>query len=105
MGRHLARGRSTSWPMVRRRGTVWACAEDTIQAGTGRLAGWLLNAVIKVVTTYSSPGDRVLLIEPAPGVRRVRGLGPYAGLTEAVWSVVRLGRRVRTQQVGERQPV
>jgi hypothetical protein len=107
MGRHAASSREgdsdSRRGRVRPRGssTVWACAEGPVHAGMGRLDGWLLTAVIKVVTTYSSPGDRVLLVEPAPGMRRFRGVGPYGGLAEAVWPVVRLGRGVRTQVVGE----
>lgn len=99
MGRHVASGRNTARASrPRGHGTVWACAEEEVPAGTGRLASWLLNAVIKVVTTYTAPGDRVLLVEPAPGMRRSR---VYGGLLEAVWPVVRLGRGVRAQQIGE----
>jgi hypothetical protein len=107
MGRHAAPGRSkgkatSSWRSeAGAHRTVWTCGENDLRAGTGRLAGWLLNAVVKVVTTYSAPGDRALLVEPAVGLRRSRGLGPYGGLLEAAWSVVRLGRGVRTYQVGE----
>ncbi|MFD1050819.1 hypothetical protein ACFQ1S_37440, partial [Kibdelosporangium lantanae] len=34
-----------------------------------------MTAVIKVVTSYSSPGDRVLLVEPAAGVLIAREAG------------------------------
>ncbi|MGK3206856.1 hypothetical protein [Amycolatopsis sp. MEPSY49] len=88
--------------------TVWPCAQDDLLAGTGLLAGWLLTAIIKLVTTYTRPGQRVLLLEPAhylaPSTSRpTRGVsagllpGPYAGLHEAGWTVVRLGRGVQTQ--------
>jgi hypothetical protein len=77
--------------------TVWPCAQDDTPHATGALAGWLLNAVIKIVTTYSMPGNRVLLLTPSPAVMRSpRRLGPYSGLFEAAWSVIRLGRGVRT---------
>jgi hypothetical protein len=66
-----------------------------------------LTAIVKIVTTYTRPGQRVLLVDPAPylappvswpasGHARSRP-GPYAGLQEAGWTVVRLGRGVRTQ--------
>ncbi|MFC3897990.1 hypothetical protein ACFOWZ_41540 [Lentzea rhizosphaerae] len=67
------------------------------------LANWLLTAVAKTVTTYTQPGQRVLLLHPAPylalsvtSVRSQPQLGPYAGLHEAGWTVVRLGRGVQT---------
>ncbi|WP_328452097.1 hypothetical protein [Amycolatopsis sp. NBC_00438] len=95
-------------PRPARPSTVWPCAQDDVLAGTGLLAGWLLTAIIKIVTTYTRPGHRVLLVEPAPYLapsasRPARGsrgrtlLGLYAGLHEAGWTVVRLGRGVRTQ--------
>jgi hypothetical protein len=77
--------------------TVWPCTQHDTQHATGALAGWLLNAVIKIVTTYSMPGNRVLLLAPSPVMMRSpRRLGPYSGLLEAAWSVIRLGRGVRT---------
>jgi len=68
----------------------------------------LLTAVIKIVTTYTQPGQRVLLagassyLEPPAswsptGARHQSTSGPYAGLHEAGWTVVRLGRGVQTQ--------
>ncbi|MGY6655337.1 hypothetical protein ACXIZN_24560 [Amycolatopsis sp. TRM77291] len=87
--------------------TVWACAQDDLREGTGLLANWLLTAVIKIVTNYTQPGQRVLLLEPAsylapPASRpatmvrnRPRPV-PYEGLHEAGWAVVRLGRGVQT---------
>jgi hypothetical protein len=57
----------------------------------------LLHVVVKVVTAYSMPGNRVLLLAPSPAVvRSPRRRGAYGGLFEAAWSVVRLGRGVRT---------
>ncbi|MDX8031690.1 hypothetical protein SK803_15805 [Lentzea sp. BCCO 10_0856] len=88
--------------------TVWPCAQDDLYEGTGLLASWLLTAVVKIVTTYSQPGQRVLLLEPAThlsafGPRTANDghgqsrPGPYAGLHEAGWTVVRLGRGIQTQ--------
>ncbi|WP_143466798.1 hypothetical protein [Lentzea kentuckyensis] len=83
--------------------TIWPCGQDDLCEGTGLLANWLLTAVAKTVTTYTQPGQRVLLLQPAPhltssvtSVRRQSELGPYAGLHEAGWTVVRLGRSVQT---------
>lgn len=98
-------------PVPGRPSTVWPCAQDNFCEGTGLLASWLLTAVVKIVTTYTRPGQRVLLLEPTPhpvqaGPRttndtRVQSRpGPYAGLHEAGWTVVRLGRGVQTQTAG-----
>lgn len=87
---------------------VWPCAGDDLREGTGVLANWLLTAVVKIVTAYSRPGQRVLLLDPAPYlappasrpgtmVRNRPRPGPYAGLHEASWTVARLGRGVQTQ--------
>lgn len=95
-------------PRPARPSTVWPCAQDDLREGTGLLANWLLTAVIKIVTTYTQPGQRVLLLDPAPclappaswsppGSRSQSRPGPYAGLHEAGWTVVRLGRGVQTQ--------
>ncbi|KAA9159455.1 hypothetical protein FPZ12_020365 [Amycolatopsis acidicola] len=67
--------------------------------GTARLAGWLGRTIVTLVRTYTSPGDRVLLLIPPtpehapPGTHST---DPYAGLSEAVWTVTRLGRSVDT---------
>ncbi|GHH62387.1 hypothetical protein [Lentzea cavernae] len=94
---------------LRRRGssrlsTVWLCAQDDLCGGTGLLANWLSVAIVKIVTTYTRPGNRVLLVEPTPsGTCTASALhnescsSPYAGLHEAAWTVVRLGRGVQTQ--------
>ena len=91
--------------------TVWLCAQDDNHEGTGLIATWLLNAVVKIVTTYTQPGQRVLLLVPAPFVNP-SAAGPwreartrterssYAGLLEAAWTVVRLGRGIQTQTAG-----
>ena len=95
-------------PRPARPSTVWPCAQGDLREGTGLLANWLLTAVIKIVTTYTQPGQRVLLLDPAPflassasrpatTVRNRPRRGPYAGLHEAGWTVVRLGRGIQTQ--------
>jgi hypothetical protein len=68
----------------------------------------LLTAIVKIVTTYTQPGQRVLLLAPASvptthpptGVKKWIGPGPYAGLLEAGWTVVRLGRGIQTHIAG-----
>jgi hypothetical protein len=95
-------------PRPTRPSTVWPCAQEELREGTGLLTDWLLTAVIKLVTTYTQPGQRVLLLDPAShltpsaswsptGGRNESRPGPYAGLHEAGWTVVRLGRGVQTQ--------
>jgi hypothetical protein len=77
------------------------------------IAQWLLTAIIKIVTGYTAPGQRVLLLDPAPHIDPPAGWpstvagqrpghGPYAGLLEAGWTVVRLGRGVHTQTAAAR---
>lgn len=112
--RRTSRRRTLRRALCRRRpsrpSTVWPCAQDNLREGSGSLASWLLAAVIKIVTTYTQPGQRVLLLESAPyltptvsrsatGGRSQRWSGPYAGLHEAGWTVVRLGRGVQTHIV------
>lgn len=105
-------------PRPPRPSTVWPCAQDDlrgdIDTGTGLIASWLLTAVVKIVTTYTQPGQRVLLLAPTPfvnpssmtavhpsaAVRTRPAPGPYAGLHEAAWTVVRLGRGIQTQTAG-----
>lgn len=91
--------------------TVWTCAQNDLVEGTGLITAWLLAAVVKIVTTYSRPGQRVLLVEPPPGTTRsTRRLSaalrtrplrnPYGGLLEAAWTVTRLGRSIQTRTAG-----
>src|SRR5687767_4423219 len=81
--------------------TVWPCAQDELWEGTGLIAHWLLTAVVKTVTTYSQPGQRVLLLDSvslaalpvsssATGLPNRSRRNPYVGLLEAGWTVVRL---------------
>ncbi|AXB43673.1 hypothetical protein [Amycolatopsis albispora] len=77
--------------------TLWPFADAEPLPGTARLAGWLARTIITLVTTYTRPGDRVLLLTPpagTPGPRR--SAHPYSGLTEAVWTITRLGRSTDT---------
>jgi hypothetical protein len=67
------------------RTTVWSCGQ-----GDSRLGGWWPDVVVRAVTAYSMPGDRVLLASA----------GRYGGLHDTAWTVIRLGRGVRTQTVG-----
>lgn len=78
--------------------TLWPFAGADQLPGTARLAGWLGRVIVTLVTGYTRPGDRVLLLNPPTPSRRwstflaTRGLDPYDGLTEAVWTIIRLGR-------------
>lgn len=118
--RRLERTRASASPPRRRTprlplshrlpSTVWPCAQGEQREDTGLLADWLLTAVVRIVTTYTEPGHRVLLLAPPSGSRRTasgssavgggRGHGPYAGLHEAAWTVVRLGRGIQTYTAG-----
>lgn len=86
--------------------TVWPCALNDSHQGTGMIADWLLNAVVRAVTTYTQPGQRVLLLASVAGDRGSRpGSGiqppdPYSGFLEVAWTVVRLGRGVQTRTTG-----
>ncbi|OLZ45938.1 hypothetical protein BS330_38590 [Amycolatopsis keratiniphila subsp. nogabecina] len=83
--------------------TLWPFAGAEQLPGTALLAGWLGRTILTLVTTYTRPGDRVLLLTPPTAMRasrfvagRTRGTTIYAGLDEAVWTVTRLGRGVDT---------
>lgn len=105
--RTLARGARVPWPT-----TVWPCANDDRCEGTGVISAWLHTAIVKIVTTYTRPGDRVLLLVPPTPLRAARWPGStvspwpgrYAGLHEAAWTVVRLGRSVQTQTAPDSSP-
>lgn len=97
--RTLLRGRAFS----ARPAALWPFAVADPLPGTARLAGWLGRVVVTLVTGYTRPGDRVLLLAPPPPprpqssvLRGARDPDPYAGLTEAVWTLIRLGRGVDT---------
>jgi hypothetical protein len=72
---------------------------DGLTAESSVSSSWLMDVVVRVVTTYSVPGDRVLLVSVGNGRSR-RHAGVCGGLEEVAWSVVRLGRGVRTRTVG-----
>jgi hypothetical protein len=101
-GRHRALS-STPAPRRARPTTLWSFADADALPGTALLAGWLGRTIITLVTTYTRPGDRVLLLAPPASTRvpswpsgGARGEDPYTGLTEAVWTVARLGRSADT---------
>lgn len=103
LGGRRARRRSRRSARAPRPATVWQCGGDDPRDGTAVLSGWLLNTIVKIVTGYSKPGDRVLLLAPpstATGPVRCtrvgRGTGPYDGLHEAAWTIARLGRGIQT---------
>src|SRR5438093_213698 len=95
------RRRERPAPLAVRPTTVWPCGGDRRSDGSGLLAEWLLRAVVKIVTLYTAPGARVLILEPpvAPAGATSRGktgCESLAGLAEAAWTVARLGRSVQT---------
>jgi hypothetical protein len=104
-GRHRAPSRTTAAGHLRatRPTTLWPFANAEALPGTALLAGWLGRTILTLVTTYTRPGDRVLLLTPpapphtpprTPG--RTHNGDPYTGLAEAVWTVARLGRGADT---------
>src|SRR6266498_5873821 len=103
--RRAARSRATATRGLRaaRPSSLWPFADAETLPGTGLLAGWLGRTIVTLVTTYTRPGDRVLLLAPPEPTRplphaagRPGDHHPYAGLTEAVWTATRLGRSVDT---------
>ncbi|MGC7097668.1 hypothetical protein ACPZ19_23600 [Amycolatopsis lurida] len=86
---------------------MWPFAAAEPLPGTARLAGWFGRTILTLVTTYTRPGDRVLLLAPLGPVQatlgepRTREARPYAGLFEAVWTITRLGRSVDTSTASE----
>ncbi len=103
--RRAAQSRATAPRGLRaaRPTALWPFAEAETLPGTGLLAGWLGRTIVTLVTTYTRPGDRVLFLVPPEPTRllpraagRLGGHNTYAGLTEAVWTVTRLGRGVDT---------
>lgn len=104
-GRYRTTSRGSARGRIRgtRPTTFWAFADAEQLPGTALLTGWLGRAIVTLVTTYTRPGDRVLLLTPPIPTRvpprvadRLHDVGHYGGLTEAVWTVARLGRRVDT---------
>jgi hypothetical protein len=90
--------------------TVWPCPppDDTDDRPH---AGWLPAAVARIVTTYTRPGDRVLVLSaPAgdgptvDGDDSQRGLGRSDDPAEAAWTVARLGRAVHTRTAPTARP-
>jgi len=100
-------------PRPARPSTVWPCARDDRHEDATVIADWLLTAIIKIATTYTQPGQRVLLLapptfakspagQPSTPVRTQSQRDPYDGLLHAGWTVLRLGRSVHTQTAGAR---
>src|SRR5262249_16652164 len=52
-------------PRSPRLASVWPCAADSHRAGADMIGGWLLSAVLQIVTTYTRHGDHVLLLSPS----------------------------------------
>jgi hypothetical protein len=103
--RRAAQSRATTTRGLRaaRPSGLWPFADAETLPGTGLLAGWLGRTIVTLVTTYTRPGERVLLLTPPAPTRplprtadRPGDHHPYAGLTEAVWTATRLGRSVDT---------
>jgi hypothetical protein len=77
--------------------SIWRFPDAAQLPGTSLLAGWLARAILALVTGYTDPGERVLLLQPPLGDGigvRSSGLVPYGGLGEAAWPITRLGRGV-----------
>lgn len=100
-GRHRAPRTTPATAAARRPrpATFWSFADAEMLPGTALLPGWLGRTIVTLVTTYTRPGDRVLLLTPPPSPRapqhaagNARSAEAYAGLAEAVWTVARLGR-------------
>lgn len=90
-------------PYVPRPTTLWPFAGADPLPDAVLLTGWLGRAILTLVTTYTRPGDRVLLLAPPALAQQpptahhgARTSAPYAGLTEAVWTLIRLGRGIDT---------
>ncbi|MET9259628.1 hypothetical protein [Amycolatopsis sp. NPDC004079] len=104
-GRHRAPRTTpaTAAALRPRPATFWSFADAEMLPGTALLPGWLGRTIVTLVTTYTCPGDRVLLVAPPPSPCALRhavggtcGAEAYAGLAEAVWTVARLGRGADT---------
>ncbi len=88
------------WPCGGHDGTVTSTAD--VQAAPE----WLERAAVRIVTSYTEPGQRVLLIAPPPP--RTRRLprwttndrqdrpDPYLDLLDTNWAISRLGRSAQT---------
>ncbi|MCK2241844.1 MULTISPECIES: hypothetical protein [unclassified Crossiella] len=88
--------------------TVLPCARHS--SGPPSTA-WLLTAIIKIVTVYTRPGQRVLLLAPSCSGLPLASIGPevrtpsrhreYDCFLEARWAVFRLGRTVQVRAEGQ----
>jgi len=115
-GRTRSRHRAGPVSRVRRRtrrsrfASVWPVAETEQLPGTALLPGWLARTLLMLVTRYTRPGHRVLLLTPPPRPRRTPTATPavvtgwfgsdeFTGLAEASWTLTRLGRGITTATV------
>jgi hypothetical protein len=100
--RHSSRQRTHRRPT--RPASVWPVAQDG-HPDAQTIPAWLLNTIVKVVNTYTMPGDQVLLLAgPTPCGDPKGGRGQFAagrresvsgmlpGLIEAAGTAARLGR-------------
>lgn len=113
-GRHRAETSYRS-PLRARRArftTVWPTADAKPLPGTALLPGWLGHTIIALVAGYTQPGHRVLLLTPPRRPRAIPnrtagvitgwfGVDEFAGLAEASWAVLRLGRGIDTATAAE----
>jgi hypothetical protein len=87
--------------------SVWSVAETDPLPGTALLPGWLGRTLLTLVTGYTRPGHRVLLLTPPRRPRMTPTVTPavitgwfgpdeFAGLAEASWTLTRLGRGIDT---------
>lgn len=83
--------------------SVWPCLPP--QGETDTADDWLERAVVKIVTTYTQPGQRVLIVSPPPPettpprwttTARRWPPDPYQDLPETNWVIARLGRSAQT---------
>lgn len=110
-GRHRLRRRLRVGPLNGpRRAALWPFGDAEPLPDATKLAGWLGRTIIALVTGYTRPGDRVLLLAPPPppegssGRITARSGDPYAGLGEAVWAITRLGRTADSADAVEGHP-
>lgn len=76
--------------------TVWKFADAPQLPDAHELPGWLGQAVLSLVRTYSLPGERVLLLDATTSTAPYGTTPhPYAAIGETLWTIMRLARGVR----------
>jgi hypothetical protein len=104
---HVHRRRWRRSPCLTHPATVWPRNADDPRDSTTPLAGWLPHAIATIVTSYTRPGDRVLLLAP-PVITHHPPTGmastthrsptdPLTGLHAAARTVSRLDRITHTR--------